>query len=148
MPIYTSTAHIETPREHAWAILADVSNWPAWLLTMSTVEPLDSGPLAIGARYRIAQPKLRPVTWIVTALEPGHRFLWESRSTGILIAADHLIEEGTAGSCTAVLRVGYSGWLAPITGRLFGGITQRYIDREATALAQTARERWSAAPPP
>ena len=82
MPAYTSTATVETPRDHAWAILSDVRNWPVWLLTMSTVEPLDSGPLA------------------------------------------------------------------PIMGRLFGGIIQRYIDREAAALAQTARERWLAATQP
>lgn len=144
MPSYTSKITVDTPRDYAWALLADVSSWPAWLLTMSTVEPLDSVPLAIGARYRIAQPKLRPVIWIVSTLEPGHRFVWESRSTGMVIAADHRLEEVAPSSCTAILRVSYSGWLAPVMGRLFGGVTQRYIDREASAIAQTASERWAA----
>ncbi len=79
MPSYDASVSIAATKESVWRVLASVATWPEWLPTMTSVEPLDSQPLSLGAKYKIIQPKLRPATWVVTILDPPRRFAWESR---------------------------------------------------------------------
>ena len=58
----------------------DVERWPQWTETVTTVDRLDEGPLAVGSRTRIKQPRLRKAVWDVTELEDGRSFTWVSRS--------------------------------------------------------------------
>ena len=63
--------------------------WPARIPTVDRVERLDDGPLAVGARTRLAQPKLPEAVWTVTELTPGAAFTWTSSSPGVRITASH-----------------------------------------------------------
>ena len=134
MPSYEASVSIAASRDSVWRVLAAVAAWSTWLPTVTSVEPLDSQALGSGARYKIIQPKLRPATWTVTDLAPPNRFAWESRSPGVLVVADHVIEEPSPGNSHVVLRVSFSGLLAPLVGRLTRSVTERYLAQEAAAL--------------
>lgn len=131
---FTADISIDAPPERVWAVLVNVSRWPEWLPTVSAVEPLDAPPLALGARYRVLQPKLRPAIWTVTLLEPGQRFVWESQSSGMRAIGDHRVAPGPAGRAEVTLRIDFRGPLAFVAKLLAGGLTQDYVTREAQAL--------------
>lgn len=133
---FTATRRIAAPPRRVWAPLADVVRWPDWLPTMSSVEPLGPGALAVGARYRITQPRLRPATWRVVRLEPLRSFAWESRSPGVRTLADHSLTPLPDGSTSVTLEVRFTGPLAPLARVLAGSLTREYLAREAALLAQ------------
>ncbi|HSP99268.1 MAG TPA: SRPBCC family protein [Candidatus Dormibacteraeota bacterium] len=134
MPSYDASISIAAAPASVWPVLSDVARWPQWLPTVSSVEPLDGEPLSRGGRYRVLQPKLRPATWVVSAVSAPNRFVWESRSPGVLVVADHIIEEPSPGTSHVVLRVSFSGLLGFLVGRLARSITERYLAQEAAAL--------------
>jgi len=134
MPSFEASVTIAAPRESVWRVLAAVAAWPEWLPTVTSVEAMDGQSLALGSRYKIIQPKLRPATWTITALEPLQHFTWQSHSPGVLVLAEHIISEPTPGSSHVVLRISLSGFLSPVVGRLVRSITERYLAQEAAAL--------------
>ena len=134
MPSYDASTSIAASGESVWRVLAEVAAWPEWLPTVESVQPLDGNPLSVGFRYIVRQPKLRPATWIVTELEPPRRFVWEARSPGLLMVAEHTIEERSPGSSNVNLRFSFTGVLGPLIGRLFRSVTQQYLAQEAASL--------------
>lgn len=136
MRAYTATVRISAPAERVWSVLADVVRWPEWLPTMSSVEPLGPAPLAIGARYKITQPKLRPAIWSVVVLEPVRSFAWESRSPGVRALASHSVSSAPGGSSEVALQVEFSGALSFAVGALAGRLTSEYLAREVVSLKQ------------
>jgi hypothetical protein len=115
-------------------VLAAVVEWPEWLPTVNTVEPLDGDPLTVGFRYIVRQPRLRPATWVVTELEPPLCFVWQARSPGLLMIATHKIEENAPGESRVILRFSFSGLLGAPIAWLFRPVTQRYLAQELASL--------------
>ncbi len=138
MPSYSASAHIAAPVESVWHVLAAVVAWPQWLPTVSSVQALDGEPLAVGSRYVVRQPKLRPATWRVTEVQPPGRFVWQARSPGLLMVAEHAIEEASRGNCRVTLRYSFSGLLGPLVGRLSRSDTGRYLSQEVASLKSRA----------
>ena len=101
---------------------------------MSNVEALDGGPLQMGSRYIVHQPKLRPATWVVTQLEPPRCFVWQARSPGLQMIAGHTVEESSAGNCHVTLRFSFDGLLGAPIGWLFRSVTKRYLAQELASL--------------
>jgi uncharacterized membrane protein len=134
MPAYDASISIAAPHESVWRALSGVVAWPEWLPTVSSVQPLDGEPLKIGSRYTVRQPKLRPATWVVTELEPPHRFVWQARSPGLLMIAVHTVEEAPARGSHVALRFSFAGALGAPIGWLFRSITQRYLAQELASL--------------
>ena len=97
MPRFQHAIAISAPPERVWEILVDVERWPGRIPTVDRVERLDDGPLAVGARTRLAQPKLPEAIWTVTELTAGTAFTWTSASTGVRITASHLSRTHTRG---------------------------------------------------
>jgi hypothetical protein len=75
-----------------WDVLADVSRWPDWTASMTSVRPTEPGPIGPGSVVRIKQPKLPPATWRVTEFEPGSSFTWVSRAPGVTTTAWHRLD--------------------------------------------------------
>jgi len=113
---------------------ADVEHWPSWTSSVTRVELLDPGPLRVGSRARVRQPRLPVVVWQVTELVPGSSFTWVARTRGVVSTGTHRVEpSGDGGSrATAILEQG--GVLGPLVGLLTRRLTRRYLDNEIRGL--------------
>src|SRR3954452_365641 len=80
MPGVEHTVTIAAPPAQVWAVVIDIERWPERIPTVDTVERLDDGPLAVGSRTRLQQPKLPPAVWTVTELIDGTSYTWDSKS--------------------------------------------------------------------
>ena len=137
--IYEATREIEAPAARAWGMLSAVETWPQWLPTVTGVEPLDGSPIAVGRRYRVTQPKIRPSLWRVTEIAPGRRFVWRAQSPGLEMIAEHEVEP-VGGNARVRLGYEFRGLLGAVLGRMFGGITREYLEREAQTLKARVEE--------
>ena len=136
MRTFSATIDINAPVERVWAVMADVVRWPRWLPTVTAVDALGITPLALGGRFRIHQPRLRPTVWTVVGLRAPHRFAWQSRAPGVRTIASHTIVAGAGESSRVCLEITFSGPLAFLAVVLFGRLTDEYLHREAAALKQ------------
>lgn len=100
---------------------------------MTSVQRLDSGPLAPSSRARIRQPKLLPAVWQVTALEPERSFTWTTGSPGVRVTARHSVEPTGNGS-RATLSLQFEGLFGGLVARLTRGLNNRYLGIEAAGL--------------
>jgi uncharacterized membrane protein len=130
---FTSSIDIDAPAALVWEIWSDVERWPQWTASVSRVRPLAPGPLAVGLRARVEQPKLRPAEWLVTELDPGRKFVWVSSSPGLRATATHDVEPRGAGS-RAISTMTFAGPLGWLVGRVWGSLTQRYMEMEGAGL--------------
>ncbi|HEY8067740.1 MAG TPA: SRPBCC family protein [Burkholderiales bacterium] len=134
MPSYAASISIAAPRESVWRVLSAVASWPEWLPTVSSVQPLDGSPLEVGFQYTVHQPRLRPATWVVTELEPPSRFVWQARSPGLLMVAEHAVADSAPGNSHVTLRFSFEGLLGGPLGWLFRSVTEHYLSQEAASL--------------
>ena len=98
MPGLQHTVTIAAPPERVWPVVVDVERWPERIPTVDAVERLDAGPLAVGSRTRLQQPRLPTAVWMVTELADGSSYTWESSSPGVTITATHVVEPHPDGS--------------------------------------------------
>ena len=137
MTHFQSTIDILAPADRVWTALRDIEHWSEWTPTIISIRPLDPGPIAVGTRAIVRQPKLLPARWQVTELEQGRSFTWITRGPGIRVTARHTIED--AGNRSRVtLALDFSGPLGPLCARLTRGLNARYLDLEARGLKKHA----------
>lgn len=74
MTDFAIAVEISAPPDRVWAVMSDIEAWPEWTPTVTRVELLDPGPLAVGQRARVLQPRLPAAVWRITALGPGRSF--------------------------------------------------------------------------
>jgi uncharacterized membrane protein len=130
---FESTVTIDAPPARVWEVFSDVETWPSWTSTVSSVERLDAGPLKVGSKTRIKQPKLPAAVWEVTEFVPGSHFVWEARSPGVRTIGGHYVSASGDG-VVAISRIeqrGPAGWLA---GLLTRRLTNRYLEIEGRGL--------------
>jgi uncharacterized membrane protein len=127
---------IDAPPDRVWAVMRDVERWPEWTPTVTSVRRLDGGPLAVGSRVVIRQPKLPPARWRVTELdEAGRNFTWTTRGPGMRLEARHWVEDHGQRS-RATLSIQFSGVLGPLFARLTRDLNERYLALEAEGLKE------------
>lgn len=139
MPGLQHTVTIAAPPQQVWAVLVDVERWPERIPTVDAVERLDDGPLALGSRTRLAQPKLPEGVWTVTEWSAGTSFTWESTSPGVAVTASHLVEPHPDGS-RLTLAVKVSGPIAPVGWLMTRSLTRRYVETEAASVKAAAEQ--------
>jgi uncharacterized protein YndB with AHSA1/START domain len=139
MTEFGTAVEISAPPERVWAVMSDIERWPEWTASVTRIERLDPGPLAVGHRVRIRQPRLLPAVWRVTELEPGRGFTWITRSPGVRATGYHRVEPAGRGS-RAHLTLRFDGILARPIARLTGELTNRYLDLEARGLKQRSEQ--------
>lgn len=130
--IMTSKSQVAAPPERVIAALADVQHWPEWTESVTSVQRLEPGPLAVGSRTRIKQPKLRESVWQVTEID-DRAFSWESRSPGIVTTGRHQVEPDGDGT-TVTLSIEHAGVLSGVVGAMTKGLTMRYLEMEGAGL--------------
>jgi carbon monoxide dehydrogenase subunit G len=137
MPGLQHTVTIAAPPERVWAMVIDVEQWPARIPTVDAVERLDPGPLAVGSRTRLQQPRLPTAVWTVTEFADGSSYTWASTSPGVTVTATHVVEPHADGS-RLTLAVTVSGPLSWIGWVLTRSLTWRYVETEAAAIKRAA----------
>jgi uncharacterized membrane protein len=131
---YRVTQEIQAAAEAVWDVLVDVTQWPSWSPTMARVRRLDDGPFGFNSAAEVSQPRLPKNVWRVTEYEPGRRFEWATRSPGLEIRGDHLIEPVDAARCRVTLNIQSTGPLARVVELCYGRLNRRYVDLEASSL--------------
>jgi hypothetical protein len=130
---FSTSIDIAASSAQVWSVMVDVERWHEWTMSITRIDKLDPGPLRVGSRARVFQPKLRPNVWEVTELQPGRMFTWVTRTPGLRIAGIHAVEPHAAGA-RATLTVEMSGILAPLIGRIFRKLNDAYLVMEAAGL--------------
>ena len=125
---------IDAPAPVVWAVVSDVERWPEWTASVSSVRRSRSGPLAVGERVVVAQPRLPTLTYTVTAVDEGRSFTWEAGSAVSRGVGEHVVSPRVAGGCTATLRLTQRGPAARLVGALLDRLTRRYVRMEAEGL--------------
>jgi uncharacterized membrane protein len=132
--ILTTSAEARADLASAWAVLCDVTDWPRWTRSMTSVERLDDGPLRLGSRARIKQPGMQPLVWEVTTFADQTEFSWTNHSPGVRTVGRHLVDANPEGSTRITLELHQTGPLAGLLGLLFGRRNRRYLELEAAGL--------------
>jgi uncharacterized membrane protein len=120
---------IAAPVDVVWALTADVDSWPQVTPTMTTVQRLDDGPIALGSQARVKQPGQSAAIWTVTALEPGRLFEWRTRVLGMDMIGRHELTDVEGGTHNA-LSLDLTGRGSSLFGKLVGGRIRRSITTE------------------
>lgn len=135
MTQFSFAVDIQASPDRVWAVMSDIERWPEWTPTVASIQRVDPGPLAVGSRARIRQPKLPPAEWQVTELDEGRNFTWVTRRPGVRMTARHWVEADGGGS-RATLSLQYAGLLGPLVARLTRGLNERYLALEARGLRE------------
>ena len=131
---------VAAPVEQVWNLLVDIERWPEWSESMTSVRRLGTGPLAVGERAVVKQPKLPELTWEVTELVEGSSFVWVARSPGITTTGGHYITPGGGGARTAKVRltIDQNGPGAKLVGLFTNSLTRSYLQMERRGLTARA----------
>jgi uncharacterized membrane protein len=135
---------IDAPADVVWAVYSDVERWPDMTASVTSVSLQPSGPLAIGSRATIKQPRLPKVEWTVTALDAGHQWVWENRSPGSVAIAAHSVRALDDGRTHVELWIDQRGVIGRAVGVLVRRMTRRYLRLEAEGLKRRSEERAAA----
>jgi len=133
MTQFMTSITINASQESVWKVLSDVAHWSEWTPTVTRVEALNTPELKLGNRYKLIQPKLQPAEWTVTELNASN-FTWESKSTGMHMVAEHILKPVNANQTQLTLTFAFNGWLGNLIGKMYGKLTQDYIQTEAQSL--------------
>ena len=137
---FERAVQIDAPAENVWSVLVDVANWPSWNQSVREVELLDGSEVSMGSRFKVSQPRMRPLLWKVTKLEPGRSFSWSASEPGIIIDGDHEIAADRPDGVTVTLRVVQRGPMTWLVDLLTGPRSRRYVQMEADGLKQRCEE--------
>ena len=132
---FKTTIEIQAPAERVWAVMRDVERWSEWTTTVSSIKKMDNGPIKVGSRILIRQPKLPPAIWRVIELEEGKSFVSVTGSLLVRVTARHWLEPNQTGT-QVTLSIQFSGLLRSLAARLTRVLNERYLTIEANGLKQ------------
>ena len=130
---FSTSIDINAPADVVWDVLRDAERWPDWTPTVTSVRFVDKGPLAVGSRAVIRQPRLPPALWRVTEFEEGRLFTWVTKSPGVSVFGRHVVAPREPGA-RVTLSLQFTGLLSPLVGRLTRNLNNRYLELEAATL--------------
>ena len=131
---FHNSIDVAAPAERVFAVYADVERWPDWTASTTEVRLLDPGPLAVGSRARVRQPRLPVATWVVTELVPGRSFTWVAQGPGLRTTGSHEVMPRDDGGCTVTATLDQEGLLGGVIGRLTKRRTVSYLAMEVNGL--------------
>jgi uncharacterized membrane protein len=135
---FEQSIEIDATPQRVWDVLTDLEAWPQRIETVDVVELLTPAPIGEGSRVRLKQPKLPEGTWDVTVWQAPSFFEWRQQSSGVTSVAGHRVEALGDGRSRLNLELEMNGVLIPIIGRLYRGLTNRYMTLEAEGMKRAA----------
>ena len=132
---------VEAPVEQVWEVLCEVERWPEWAPTVTSVRRLDDGPLAVGSRVRVEQPRIPPTVYVVTELRPSRSFTWVATGPGVRTTARHVLEELGTGGTRVRLTVEQVGPVGVVMGRFYRRHTDRYLTAETEGIKASSERQ-------
>jgi len=135
---FEKSIEIDASQQRVWEVLSDLEAWPQRIETVEAVKLLTPAPLGKGSRVRLRQPKLPVGTWDITAWDAPSSFEWTQKESGVTNVAGHRVEPLSEGRSRLTLTLDMTGVLVPILGRLYKGLTNRYMDLEANGMKRAA----------
>lgn len=142
MSSFRYAVEIFAPPRLVWDLVIDVERWPEWTPTVTRVERLEPGPLVLGSRARLWQPKLLTAVWKVSELdEDTGTFTWFTARPGIRVTAIHRVEPTHDGATRLTLELKYGSILGPFMAMQLKNLNWDYLTKEAQGL-KTRCERW------
>lgn len=139
MKTFTTTVEIAASPERTWRVMIDVARWHEWTASVTSITLLDEGPLRVGSRAVVRQPRLPPAVWKVTAIDAGRRFTWVNAAPGLLVVGHHSVEP-TGSGCRASLTLELRGLMAGMFAWFTGRLTERYLALEAAGLKRRSED--------
>jgi hypothetical protein len=143
---FETSIEIAAPQQRVWDVLSDLVAWPGRIETVDVVEIMTAGPIAMGSRVRLKQPKLPEGIWDVTAWDAPTWFEWRQKASGVTSVAGHRVTALSADRSALSLSLEMRGLLVPLVGRLSKGMIDRYMTTEARGIKHAA-ELPAASPP-
>lgn len=140
MTKFSTSLTINASQDAAWNVLSDVAHWHEWTPTVNKVEVLNTPELKLGNRYKVFQPKLQPVVWTVTEHNSAN-FTWESKSPGMHMVAEHTVKSVNANQSEVTLTFAFNGWLGNLIGKMYGKMTEEYVQTEAQSLKKKVENK-------
>ena len=134
---FEQSVDIDARHQRVWDVLSDLEGWPQRIETVDAVELLTPAPVGVGSRVLLKQPKLGEGTWEVTVWDAPSYFEFRQQS-GVTSVAGHRIEALEEGHSRLTLTLEMRGLLVPVFGRLFKGLTNRYMTTEAQGIKRAA----------
>jgi uncharacterized membrane protein len=132
---FEASIEVGAPAQHVFDVYSDVERWPEWTDSVTSVQRLDAGPLRVGSRARISQPRLPKAEWEVVDLVPGRSCSWTARGPGIKTTGHHVVGETAGGDMvTVTASLDQAGPLGPVLGLLTKRLTERYLQMEVRGL--------------
>jgi len=129
---------INAPIDVVWSVFTDVERWPTWASSFTSVELID-GPMRLGAKARIRQPRLPTVVWEVTKWEPGRSWTWTATGPGARTEASHNLTV-SGRSTVAEQSIVSSGPVGRLLAFAWRSLTRRYLAIEAEGLKQRSEQ--------
>lgn len=135
---FEKSIDIDAPQQRVWAVVSALEAWPQRIETVDSVELLTPAPITSGNRVRVKQPKLPEATWDITVWDAPSYFEW-TQNTGVTTnVAGHRVEALGEGRARLTLTLDMRGFLAPIIGVFYKGLTNRYMNVEAEGMKRAA----------
>jgi uncharacterized membrane protein len=135
---FEKSIEIDASQQRVWDVLSDLQAWPERIETVDSVGLLTPGPISKGSRVRLKQPKLPDGTWDITIWDPPSYFEWTQKESGVTNVAGHRVEALGEGRARLTLTLDMRGFLIPVFGRLYKGLTNRYMNLEAEGMKRAA----------
>jgi uncharacterized membrane protein len=132
---FEATIDVAAAADRVFDVYSDVEHWPDWSKSVTSVERVDKGPLQVGSRARVKQPRLPVAVWEVTEVVPGQSFTWIARGPGIVATGRHVvISTSRKGEVKVTASLEQAGPLGLLMGLLTKRLTDRYLQTEVRGL--------------
>ena len=130
--------HIDilAPAATLFAIYAEVGAWHRW--DPDTKSARLDGPLRVGAAGMLAPAQGFPVKMAVVEVEQDRSFTVECKAPLCVMRFEHVLTPLQGGAVNALHRVGFSGPLAGLFGRLVGTRVRRGLPATMASLKRYA----------
>ena len=137
---YEVSVDLSASSASVWALLGEVTSWPTWTPTVTTVRPLGDPKLSQGAIFEVKQPGLPKAKFTVESCVDGQSFRWSSHSNGVHSSADHVIESRGPNQCRVTLKFRITSRMVRVAWWMTRKKVCRFVDLEALSLKVAAEK--------